>query len=110
MASILTFSALFVMLCITFYVSFSLINRLLHPFKQHSFKSPNQDGVGRLVDDVMQAGAIAEYHQSATVVSCETGENLVCPETVESVGHLAEGVGSLLERVGGVVGHLSHWH
>jgi hypothetical protein len=110
MTSILTLAFLFVMLCATFYISFSLISKLLHPLKQRSLQSPEEDRVNRLVDDITQAGSCAEYHQSAVVVSCETGVNSVCPGTVESASHLAEGVGSLLERVGGVFGHLSHWH
>ncbi|NJK51302.1 hypothetical protein HC931_27255 [Candidatus Gracilibacteria bacterium] len=110
MTSILTLASLFVGLCVTFYISFSLINQLLHPFMQRSFKSPEEDRMNRLVDDVMQAGSSLEYHQSTAVVSCEVGVNSVCPETVESTGHLAEGIGSFLERIGGFVGHLGHWH
>ncbi|MCU0538218.1 MAG: hypothetical protein MUD14_30395 [Hydrococcus sp. Prado102] len=110
MANILTLSSLFIGLCVTFYVSFSLINRLLHPLKQHSFKYPKEDRVSRIADDVMQAGAIAEYHQSAAVINCEAEANSVCPETVESASYIAEGVGSFLEKIGGVVGHLGHWH
>lgn len=110
MVSILTLACLFVMLCVTFYISFSLINKLLHPFKQRSLQSPEEDLVHRLVDDVTQAGAIAEYHQNIAVVSCETGRNLVCPGTVESASHLAEGVGSLVARVGGLLEHFIHLH